>query len=100
MRILIIGGTGLISAPMTAMLVAQGDNVTLCNRGRFDLYPAPPAVKTVCCDRTDYPAFERLVRELGRFDCVIDMVGYLPADADSVVRAFATRWSKTTCTAG
>ncbi|HMN29126.1 MAG TPA: NAD-dependent epimerase/dehydratase family protein, partial [Caldilineaceae bacterium] len=29
--------------------------------------------------------------EAGRFDCVIDMVGYLPADGESVVRAFRGR---------
>lgn len=88
MRILIIGGTGLISAPLTAMLLAQGDDVTHYNRGKLDLYPTPPQVKTVHGDRTDYPVFERQMAELGRFDCVIDMVGYLPADADSVVRTF------------
>jgi nucleoside-diphosphate-sugar epimerase len=91
MRILIIGGTGLISAPMTRMLLARGDDVTHYNRGRLDLYPAPTAVQTVHGDRTDYPTFERQMQELGTFDCVVDMVGYLPADAPSVVRAWRGR---------
>jgi nucleoside-diphosphate-sugar epimerase len=91
MRILIIGGTGLISAPMTQMLLAQGDDVTHFNRGRLDLYPAPAGVTTVHGDRTDYAAFERQVQDLGLFDCVIDMVGYLPEDAHSTVRAFRGR---------
>ena len=81
MRILIIGGTGLISAPMTRMLLARGDDVTHYNRGRLDLYPAPAAVQTVHGDRTDYPTFERQMQELGAFDCIVDMVGYLPEDA-------------------
>ena len=43
-NILIIGGTGLISAPITRMLVERGIAVTLFNRGKPDLYPAPRRV--------------------------------------------------------
>jgi nucleoside-diphosphate-sugar epimerase len=93
MRILIIGGTGLISAPMTRFFLARGDEVTHYNRGYFDLYPTPAGVITVQGDRTDYAAFERQMNELGTFDCVIDMVGYLPEDGHSVVRAFRGRSS-------
>ena len=34
MKILIIGGTGLISTGITRQLVARGDEVTLYNRGQ------------------------------------------------------------------
>ena len=34
MRVLIIGGTGLISTAITRALIARGDNVTLYNRGQ------------------------------------------------------------------
>lgn len=91
MNILIIGGTGLISAPITQLLLERGDAVTHYNRGKLDLYPAPRDVKTVHGDRTDYATFEAQMRELGTFDCVMDMVGYLPEDGLSVVRAFAGR---------
>lgn len=91
MNILIIGGTGLISAPMTRFLVQRGDQVTHYNRGQLDLYPAPNEVRAIRGDRTDYPAFERQIAELDEFDCVIDMVGYAPGDGDSVVRAFSGR---------
>ena len=33
MRVLIIGGTGLISTALTRALIARGDDVTLYNRG-------------------------------------------------------------------
>ena len=36
MRVLIIGGTGLISTAITRTLIARGDDVTLYNRGRTD----------------------------------------------------------------
>lgn len=91
MNILIIGGTGLISAPITRMLLERGDTVTHYNRGKLELYPAPTGVKTVHGDRTDYAAFENQMYELGTFDCVMDMVGYLPDDGPSVVRAFQGR---------
>ena len=42
-------------------------------------------------DRQNYAAFEAQMQELGTFDCVIDMVGYVPEDAQSVVRAFRGR---------
>lgn len=34
MRVLIIGGTGLISTGTTRLLVERGDEVTLYNRGK------------------------------------------------------------------
>ncbi|MFZ1770760.1 MAG: NAD-dependent epimerase/dehydratase family protein, partial [Caldilinea sp.] len=91
MKILIIGGTGLISSSITRDLVARGDAVVHYNRGQLDLYPNPPGVTTIHGDRTDYPAFERQMAELGHFDCVMDMVGYQPEDAPSAVRAFRGR---------
>lgn len=91
MNILLIGGTGLISSSITRFLLERGDAVTFYNRGRSELYPVPAGVKVVYGDRTDYPAFERQIAELGHVDCVMDMVGYLPSDGESVVRALRGR---------
>lgn len=91
MNILMIGGTGLISSPMTRLLVERGDQLTHYNRGKADLYPAPPEVRQIQGDRTDYATFEQQMTEAGTFDVVIDMVGYLPEDGESVVRAFRGR---------
>jgi len=90
MKILIIGGAGLISTAITRQLLDRGDEVTLFTRGtspvRFIGTPAQ-----VVGDRTDYPRFEARMREGGSFDCVIDMVGYEPEDASTAVRAFRGR---------
>ncbi len=91
MKTLIIGGTGLISSPMTRLLLERGDQVIHYNRGKADLYPAPAEVRQLHGDRTDYAAFEKQMSEAGSFDVVIDMVGYLPEDGESVVRAFRGR---------
>ncbi|MBA3946062.1 MAG: NAD-dependent epimerase/dehydratase family protein [Herpetosiphonaceae bacterium] len=91
MKILIIGGTGLISTPLTRFLLERGDDVTHFNRGQQQLYTTPVDVNVIQGDRTDYPAFEQQMAAAGHFDCVIDMIGYVPRDAESAVRAFRGR---------
>jgi len=90
MKILIIGGTGLISTATTHILVESGEKVTLYNRGQSE-YPTPPGVKVVHGDRTHYSTFEAQMAELGTFDVVIDMVAYQPEDGESIVRALRGR---------
>lgn len=91
MRILIIGGTGLISTPITRFLLERGDDVTHYNRARLDLYPVPEGVHSIQGDRTDYASFEQQIAQAGEWDCVIDMVGYTPQDGESAVQAFQGR---------
>ncbi len=88
MKILIIGGTGLISTYITQKLADQHQQVTLFNRG-LSSYPTPAGVSVLHGDRTDYAAFENQVRAAGRFDAVIDMVGFAPQDAESLVQVFS-----------
>ena len=90
MRILIIGGTGIISTGITRLLTERGDDVVLYNRGqRPPLFEGDYA--TIAGDRKDFAAFEKQMAEAGPFDCVIDMVCYLPEEAESAVRAFSGR---------
>jgi len=90
MRVLIIGGTGLISTATARALAARGADLTLYNRGQADV-PGPPGARVLHGDRKDFAAFERDLAGAGRFDCVIDMVCFLPAEAESAARAFAGR---------
>lgn len=103
MRILLIGGSGLISTPITRFLLERGDDVVLYNRGQTPLQRRG-AVRQIIGDRDDYPAFEAHIAGLGRFDCVIDMVCFTPAQAESAVApvpaarrssSFAVRWTST-----
>ena len=87
MRVLIIGGTGLISTAITRTLIARGDDVTLYNRGQTDA-DIPEGYDTIIGNRKDYAAFETEMAEAGGFDAVIDMIGFVPADVESAVRAF------------
>jgi nucleoside-diphosphate-sugar epimerase len=90
MRILIIGGTGIISTGITRLLIARGDEVVLYNRG---LSPSlvEGSTTTITGDRKDFAAFEKQMQAAGTFDCVIDMVCYLPEEAESAIRAFKGR---------
>jgi len=95
MHVLIIGGTGLISTSIVDQLLARGDEVTLFNRGQTEARLADPGrVRHLRGDRRDFTAFEGQMQAeaaRGRFDAVIDMVAFAPAEAESLLRAFAGR---------
>src|SRR5690349_6894590 len=87
MKILIIGGTGLISTGITRLLLDRGEEVWHYNRGqRSEEFRG--RVRTVTGDRFDHARFEAQAAELPRFDAVIEMIGYAPEEARSLIRAF------------
>jgi nucleoside-diphosphate-sugar epimerase len=91
MKVLILGGTGLISTAITEQLLARGDTVFHYNRGKRDA-TFGGRVTTVTGDRYDHPAFVRQMGELQadhRFDVVIEMIGYKPDDVEDLSAAFA-----------
>lgn len=89
MKILLIGGTGLISTPITRKLLARGHAVTHLNRGKKAV--RPDGVAQIVADRTQFAAFESTIASSGMWDCVIDMCCFEPAEAESCVRAFKGR---------
>ncbi len=90
MKVLVIGGTGLISTSVAQQLIDRGDAVTLLNRGK-----SPVRVngdfKVIIGDRSDRSNFESLLLGSGPWDCVIDMICSEPADAESLARALKGR---------
>jgi nucleoside-diphosphate-sugar epimerase len=88
MRVLIVGGTGLISTSITRQLLEQGVDVTLYNRGQTE---ARNTARTITGDRQDFATFEAQMADAGHFDCVIDMICYTLEEAESDVRAFQGR---------
>ncbi len=95
MRVLIIGGTGLISTAIVDQLVERGDDVTIVNRGISAVrFAGAERVRVLRGDRHDFDAFEAQMREetaRHRFDAVIDMVAFAPEEAESLLRAFGGR---------
>lgn len=86
MRVLVIGGTGLISGPMVGHLIARGAEVTIFHRGSTPC-AEKPVIGEILGDRSDHAGFVERVRGAAPWDCVIDMIGGAPADAESLIAA-------------
>jgi nucleoside-diphosphate-sugar epimerase len=103
MRVLIIGGTGLISTGIVKHLLTRGASITMFNRGQRE-NTLPKNIEAIHGDRNDFPVFEKTFADK-TFDVVIDMICYKPEQAESDVRAFAGRcghfiFCSTVCTYG
>jgi len=88
MKILIIGGTGLISTAISRQLLEAGHDLTLYNRGETEPR-LPEGYQVIQGDRKDTEAFEAQMAALDGFDSVIDMVCFKPEQAESDIRAFS-----------
>lgn len=85
---LLLGGTGLISTAIVPHLQARGIDVTVFNRG-LRTKTVPAGVRVIEGDRDDADALARAASN--RFDVVIDMICYVPEQAEASIRAFAGR---------
>ena len=92
MKILIIGGTGLISTAIAQQLIDRGDHVVLYNRGRTPVRVAGDH-EVITGDRKEFAAFEGQMSG-SQWDGVIDMVCFKPDEAESAIRAFSGRASR------
>jgi nucleoside-diphosphate-sugar epimerase len=90
MRILIIGGTGVISTAMSRLLVEAGADLTLFNRGT-----TPPrfgaGAKTMHGDRNDTADFQAQIEAAGEWDVVVDMICFTPEQAHQSINLFRGR---------
>jgi nucleoside-diphosphate-sugar epimerase len=89
MKVLFIGGTGIISSACVELLVHEGVDVTLLVRGRSDRR-IPPEVRVLHADMRE-PA--GVARVLGSecFDVVADFVAFTPAHIDVDLSLFRGR---------
>jgi len=88
MRILILGGTGIISTACTRRAADLGHAVHVLNRGRKAA--TPPGVSCLAADLSDESAVESLLR--GRtWDVVIDFLAFHPGDIERDLRLFHGR---------
>ncbi|HVW26654.1 MAG TPA: NAD-dependent epimerase/dehydratase family protein [Polyangiaceae bacterium] len=86
MRVLVIGGTGVIGTGIVRALAARNANVTVFSRGARKGVRLPGAVY-VEGDRYDAGAFQRRF-DGARYDVVVDLMCFSSTDAESTVRAF------------
>ena len=89
MKVLFIGGTGIISTASTRLASERGMDVTLLRRGNraADL---PKDVRTITADIADEA---EVAQALGRqsFDAVVDWRAYTPDDIERDIRLFRGR---------
>src|SRR6202167_6480254 len=89
MKILFIGGTGIISTACTALAAERGMDVTLLTRGQRMSQKLPRGVKTLIADVNDPDLGQKLEHE--SFDTVVDWIAFTPADIERDLRLFRGR---------
>jgi nucleoside-diphosphate-sugar epimerase len=89
MRVLFIGGTGIISTACTRLAAARGIDLTLLTRGQHaaDL---PAGVRTLTADIDDRAAAARAL-ENSTFDAVVDWIAFTPAHVERDLALFRGR---------
>ena len=88
--VLFIGGTGVISSACVAESVAQGDRVTILNRGTSTTHSPHPEAESLQADVRDAAAVRAAVG--GRdFDVVVDFLSFTPDQVQQQLDEFADR---------
>ncbi|HEX9331530.1 MAG TPA: NAD-dependent epimerase/dehydratase family protein [Anaerolineales bacterium] len=88
MKILFIGGTGLISSACSDLVIARGHELFLLNRSVSRKYPVPEGATVLKADV--YADEARLAKLLDghRFDAVVDYIAYTVNDIERDIRLF------------
>ncbi len=86
MKILFLGGTGIISTACTQLALARGHDVTLLNRSNRD---SIPGARPLISDINDPALPAKLARE--HFDAVVDFIAFDPAAIEQRLALFRGR---------
>ena len=90
MRVLFLGGTGIISNACTQLAAERGIELTILRRGH-NMKIAPPAgVKTITADLVDVESARRALEGL-EFDSVVDWIAYTPDQIERAIALFKGR---------
>jgi nucleoside-diphosphate-sugar epimerase len=87
MRVLLIGGTGNLSADCAETLVRRGHEVAVVTRGRS---PVPAGTRGIVADRADARALTEALRAAAP-EVVVDFLAFTPSDLEPLAGALAGR---------
>jgi len=87
MRILFLGGTGVISSACSAVAVAAGHDVTVLNRGTTHNVPLPAGVQELRGDVRDEDSMRAAVAGHD-FDVVVDWIAFVPEHVETSLSVF------------
>jgi nucleoside-diphosphate-sugar epimerase len=91
MKILFIGGTGLISSACADLAAERGHEVFLLNRSHSTKYPAPKGVTVLQADLRDEKADLSGLLSGEHFDAVVDFIAYTPHELERDLQLTADR---------
>jgi nucleoside-diphosphate-sugar epimerase len=89
MRVLFIGGTGIISTACTRLAAQRGIELTLLTRGQHHA-ELPAGVKTLSVDIHDEASVRQALGETS-FDAVVDWFAFTPDDIERDLKLFRGR---------
>ncbi|MBD5780222.1 SDR family oxidoreductase [Pelagicoccus sp. NFK12] len=85
MKVLFVGGTGIISSACVALALARSYEVSILNRGNR---PSLPTVHSIVCDINDLDTAESILAS-ERWDAVVDFTVFTPEQMENRIRLFA-----------
>jgi nucleoside-diphosphate-sugar epimerase len=88
MKVLFIGGTGMISAAVSRMAITQGFDLYLLNRGLSTTHPAGAPYLSADIRK---PEDVRSALDGTEFDVVVDWIAYTPSDIERDIALFRGR---------
>jgi len=92
MRVLFIGGTGLISSAVSPLVIERGHDLTLVNRGTSPKATAPAEASVIHADARDPAAFRAAltadVAKNGPYDTVVQWVCFSPEHMKEDIATF------------
>ncbi|MEU8227228.1 NAD-dependent epimerase/dehydratase family protein [Kribbella sp. NPDC048915] len=74
LRVLFLGGTGIISSACTRRAVEAGLDLTVVNRGKTSTRPLPPEAKVISADVSDPASLNAIAAQ--NFDVVVDWIAF------------------------
>ena len=87
LRVLFIGGSGVISSACSRLAVERGIELYVLNRGRTQLRPLPREATVLHGDIRD-PASAAAALGAREFDAVVDWVAFTPGHVQSDIGLF------------
>ena len=90
LRVLFIGGSGVISSEASRLAVRRGIELSVLNRGATQLRPLPPEASVLRGDVRDTASVREALGDR-EFDAVVDWVAFTPEHVQADIDLFRGR---------